>query len=100
MLRPLSTALLLASALSAHAQETAGTARLLAATCASCHGTEGRSSTPEPGSLAGRRAADIVAAMQAFRDGKRPATVMQQLARGYSAGEVERMAAFFAAQKP
>ena len=37
--------------------------------------------------------------MQAFRDGKRPATVMHQLAKGYSNEQIDALAAFFAAQK-
>jgi sulfide dehydrogenase cytochrome subunit len=38
--------------------------------------------------------------MREFRDGKRPATVMHQLARGYTERQVELLAAFFSAQKP
>jgi sulfide dehydrogenase cytochrome subunit len=36
--------------------------------------------------------------MQDFRSGKRPSTIMQQLARGYSEVEIEAAAAYFAAQ--
>ncbi|HEY8067619.1 MAG TPA: c-type cytochrome [Burkholderiales bacterium] len=73
--------------------------RNLAAGCAICHGTEGRSSTRELPSLAGLQKDYIIRQMADFRDGKRPATVMQQIARGYSSAEVEAMAAWFAAQK-
>jgi sulfide dehydrogenase cytochrome subunit len=37
--------------------------------------------------------------MSDFRDGKRPATVMQQIARGYTEPQIEAMAAWFASQK-
>jgi cytochrome c553 len=37
--------------------------------------------------------------MRAFRDGKRPATVMHQIAKGYSDAQIESLAAWFAAQK-
>jgi sulfide dehydrogenase cytochrome subunit len=34
-----------------------------------------------------------------FRDGKRPSTIMQQLAKGYTDAEIDAAAAYFAAQK-
>jgi cytochrome subunit of sulfide dehydrogenase len=73
--------------------------RNLAATCANCHGTNGRSSgTIER--LAGTPAAQIIERMKEFQTGKRPATIMHQLAKGYSDEQIAAMAAFFAAQKP
>ena len=71
--------------------------RDVAATCAACHGTDGRGGAGVP-SLAGRDKDEIVRAMRAFRDGKRPSTVMQQLAKGYSDAEIEAAAAYFASQ--
>jgi cytochrome c553 len=81
----------------ARADEAAG--RSLAATCANCHGTEGRALGADVPSLAGRPRAEIVALMKAFRDGSRPATVMHQLSRGYTERQVEDLAEFFAARK-
>jgi cytochrome c553 len=49
--------------------------------------------------LAGRSAADIVAAMEAFRSGQRPATVMDRIAKGFTANEVQAIAAWYAAQR-
>ena len=72
--------------------------RDVAATCAACHGTDGRSRGGIP-SLAGRDKLEIVRQMRDFRDGRRPSTIMQQLARGYSDAEVEAAAAYFAAQR-
>jgi len=37
--------------------------------------------------------------MKAFKSGARPATVMHQLAKGYSDAQIEVIAAYFAAQK-
>jgi cytochrome c553 len=37
--------------------------------------------------------------MKAFRDGKRTATVMHQIAKGYSDVQIDQLAAWFAAQK-
>ena len=74
--------------------------RSLAATCANCHGTEGRSVEGQviPG-LAGRSKADIVGHMTEMRDGKRPATVMHQLTKGYSDQQIDAIASYFASKK-
>jgi cytochrome c553 len=74
--------------------------RALAATCANCHGTDGRAveQSTVPG-LAGVPAPYLVEQMKAFKAGTRPATVMHQLARGYSDAQIEQIAAYFAAQK-
>ncbi|MEP7155112.1 MAG: c-type cytochrome [Betaproteobacteria bacterium] len=78
---------------------TAAGVRSMAATCAPCHGTNGSSAGgPIPG-LAGGNKEYLVSQMQAFRDGKRQATVMQQLARGYSDAEYAALGDYFAAQK-
>jgi cytochrome subunit of sulfide dehydrogenase len=79
----------------AHAQENAA-ARSLAASCAACHGTDGRSVTQEVPSLAGLPREQIVAQMRAFRDGTRPASIMPQIAKGYSEAQVEALADYFA----
>lgn len=72
--------------------------RDVAANCASCHGTDGRSVGGIP-SLAGRDRNAIIQQVKDFRDGRRPSTIMQQLAKGYSDAEIEAAAAYFAAQK-
>jgi cytochrome subunit of sulfide dehydrogenase len=87
-------AALACAALPAVAQESPA-ARSLAATCASCHGTDGRSATKEVTALAGLPRERIVASMKAFRDGSRPATVMHQIAKGYSDQQIELMAGYF-----
>ena len=74
--------------------------RALAATCAACHGTDGRAVAGEANiPLAGLTKDRIVSQVQDFRDGKRPATVMHQIAKGYSDEQITALAAFFAAQK-
>lgn len=72
----------------------------LAATCANCHGTNGKvvSGSPVVG-LAGLPADYIAAQMKDFKSGARPATVMHQLAKGFSDAQIDQMAAYFAAQK-
>jgi sulfide dehydrogenase cytochrome subunit len=48
--------------------------------------------------LAGLPRDHIASQMRAFRDGKRPATVMHQIAKGYNDAQIDAMAAWFAAQ--
>ena len=74
--------------------------RALAATCANCHGTDGKAVQGEAmPQLAGLPKDYLVAQMQAFRDGKRPATVMHQLTKGYSNEQIEAISAYLAARK-
>lgn len=73
--------------------------RDLAASCAMCHGTNGRSGHPGFKALAGMDRATLATELKNFRDGKRPATVMHQIAKGYTDAEIDLLAAFFAAQK-
>lgn len=72
--------------------------RRLAATCAGCHGTNG---VPAPGTLpalAGQSAASLATALREFKAGTRPATVMHQIAKGYSDEQIALLAAYFSAQ--
>lgn len=75
------------------------TGRNLAAPCAICHGTEGRAVTPSVTSLAGMSKDQIALQLRAFRDGKRPATVMHQIAKGYTDAQIDSMAEWYAMQK-
>ena len=74
--------------------------RYLAANCANCHGTDGRAACGAgmPG-LAGLSAAYFIEQMNAFRNGSRQATIMHQIAKGYTDTQVAAMAQYFAAQK-
>jgi sulfide dehydrogenase cytochrome subunit len=69
----------------------------VAAPCTGCH--RPGDNDPALPQLAGRSAADIVSAMAAFRTGKRPATVMDRIAKGYSDDETTAIAAWYAAQR-
>lgn len=74
-------------------------ARNLAATCANCHGTDGKA-TGAMAPLAGYPADKLVATMADFRSGKRAATIMHQISRGYTEPQVALIADYFAKQKP
>lgn len=75
-------------------------ARSLAATCFTCHGTDGRSVGNVPPGLAGRNRDDLLKQLQEFRDGRRPSTVMHQYARGYTDEQLGLIAGYFAAAAP
>jgi cytochrome c553 len=93
------TAVLAGASFAAAAQTPAAQAgRYLAANCANCHGTAGVSAGAMP-SLAGQDANYLAEQMRQFRDGKRPATIMHQLAKGYTDEQIVAIAAYFAALK-
>jgi sulfide dehydrogenase cytochrome subunit len=83
-----------------NAQAQALYTRSLAATCANCHGTDGKA---VPGSavttIAGMDRSYLAAQLKAFKSGARPATVMHQISKGYSDAQIEVLAGYFAAQK-
>jgi len=89
-------ALLCTAALAAQAQ--VSQVRVWAAACANCHGTDGRA---QPGMepLAGQRQDDLLQKLLDFKAGRRPATLMHQLSKGYSDEQLAQIAAYFAAQK-
>ena len=49
--------------------------------------------------IPGRPAPQLISAMQAFRSGQRPATVMDRIAKGFTDDEIRAIAAWYAAQK-
>ncbi|MBA4215446.1 MAG: class I cytochrome c [Polaromonas sp.] len=84
------------AAVGAHAQ--VNQIRVWAAACANCHGTDGRA---QPGmeSLAGKDKDEMLQKMLDFKSGKKPATIMHQLAKGYTDEQLQQLAAHFAALK-
>lgn len=73
--------------------------RSLAATCANCHGTNGRAVQGSAvTSLAGMPRDTMLQQLKAFRDGTRPATVMHQITKGFSDPQLQQIATYFAAQ--
>ena len=81
------------------ADSSANAGRDIAANCTNCHGTDDRSRGAIP-AIAGQDKAYLVQQLKDFRDGKRPSTIMQQLAKGYSDAQIEAAAAYLATQKP
>lgn len=80
-----------------HAQDL-NKARYLAANCANCHGTDGRS-VGGMESLAGYDKDRFLRNMKEFREGTKPATIMHQISKGYTDEQIAALAAFFSAQR-
>lgn len=74
-------------------------AAMLGNTCAGCHGTHGSSHGPATPSIAGISSEYFIEAMKAYKNGERPATIMDRIAKGYTEEEVKLMAEFFSKQK-
>ncbi len=69
-------------------------ARAWAASCAACHGTDGKSNSAIP-SINGQDKAVLLTKLLAYKRDQLPATVMHQHAKGYSDAELERLADHF-----
>jgi cytochrome c553 len=95
------TAALLLSGTAGAADQQELYTKALAATCANCHGTNGKSIKDGVlPSLAGMKSDYLVEQMQAFKSGARPATIMHQIAKGFSDEQIKLLAGFFASQQP
>ena len=69
-----------------------------AASCSGCHAASASVQTPVP-PLKGRSQADIADAMIEYKSGKRPGTIMDRIAKGFSDEEIRAIAAWYAGQK-
>lgn len=75
------------------------TPEMLSNTCAGCHGANGVSAGPAMPTIAGMPAAHLEKMMQEFKTGKRPTTIMDRLAKGYSDEEIKAIAGYISKQK-
>ncbi len=64
---------------------------ILANPCAGCHGTDGKSKGAMP-TLSGKTPKYIAKALKNFRSGKKPSTVMQRIAKGYTDAQIDALA--------
>lgn len=74
-------------------------ARNLAATCANCHGTDGHAQPGAMDVLAGQDKGVLLQKLNGFRDGSQPATIMHQIAKGYTPEQLDLITTYLAAQK-
>ena len=87
------------SLLAAHAPARAAPPAYLAPTGANSQGPAGRAAGGIP-PLAGLAQALFIERMNTFKSGTRPATVMHQIAKGYTDEQIAVLARYFAQQKP
>ena len=74
--------------------------RNLAATCANCHGTNGRTADVAIiDSLAGTPKSTLQQKLAAFRSGEKYATIMHQIVKGYTDEQLDLIVTYFAAQR-
>lgn len=71
--------------------------KVWAAACANCHGTNGQA-LPGNEALAGKDKAEMLQKLMDFKSGRKPATIMHQLSKGYTDEQLQELAAYFAAQ--
>ena len=96
---PLATACLLATASAAHAADP-NLGRNLAATCTNCHGTNGHAVKGSGmDALAGMEKAKILQKLADYKSGDKPASIMHQIAKGYTEAQLDLIATYFAGQK-
>lgn len=69
-----------------------------AASCSGCHARHEDASSAIPG-IFGRDPAEMLAALKSFKEGSKPATVMNRIAKGFSDDELQAIAAWLATQK-
>ena len=91
--------LMLMTALALACTTAAANGQRLVATCAACHGTNGAGAGNTLPVLAGQPKNALVASMRAFKTGARPATIMHQIAKGYTDEQIEQIAAYLSQQK-
>jgi cytochrome c553 len=64
--------------------------------CATCHGVQGISTTPDAPNLAGQPRMYLAEQMRAFRDGARKQPVMTMMAKGLDDEAIEAIAEYYA----
>lgn len=86
----------LALSTSATAAQSTFDISVVAASCANCHGTDGRSPGGIP-SIAGRPESILRSQLLAFRSDAPPAgtTIMNRLAKGYTEEQIQALAKYF-----
>lgn len=72
---------------------------MLGAACTTCHGPGGRSPGPIP-SIDGLAPDAIRTSLLGFKRGQLPATIMDRIAKGFSDGEIDALAATLGTKSP
>jgi len=72
--------------------------KMIGDNCDACHGTQGRVFDEGMPPLAGIPKDKFIELMMDFKNEKRPAIIMNHVARAFTDGEIERIAEYFSAQ--
>ncbi len=78
----------------APAQAEMASGAVMANTCFSCHGTDGKSAGDMP-TIAGKSEEFITEKLKAFKSGSLEATVMDRIVKGFTDDEIAALAKFF-----
>lgn len=92
--------LCLAIAGTANAAGDAAAGKEIAATCAGCHGADGKAIAPDYPNLAGQHASYTAKQLTAFRDGERVAALMSPMAAALTDQNILDLAAYYAEMTP
>ena len=68
--------------------------QMLSLSCASCHGTDGKSEAITP-AIAGMGKANMYQILLDYKNGKRTGTMMQKHVKGFTDEELEQIAYYF-----
>ncbi|MGN6462573.1 MAG: c-type cytochrome [Pseudolabrys sp.] len=93
------TLLILSFCLVAASGASAADAPRGASSCIGCHASRAGIEDALP-SLKGRKASEIAEPMLSFKEDRKPATVMNRIAKGFSDAEITAIADWFAEQQP
>lgn len=74
--------------------------QLATSVCAACHGADGNSVASANPNLAGQHGGYIAQQLAAFKAGTRPSPIMQPMAAGLSAEDMQAVGAYYERQKP
>ncbi len=95
----LSLALITASGITPAMAGDAGAGKVKSASCNTCHGENGISTSPTVPNLAGQKEAYLVMATKAYKTGARKNAMMEALVGGLSDADIEDIAAYYAGLK-
>lgn len=98
LLLPLSLSLAAPAAAQARKGRAMDLGEMLAQSCMACHGTRGTSTEQAVPTIGGQTEQYLSTSLKAYREARRPSTIMERIAQGYTTKELDAMAAYFAAQ--
>ena len=84
--------------ISSHLQAAGPSASVLAGTCATCHGIDGKNAGSVP-SIGGMDMKNLKEALIAFKSNERKGTIMNRIAKGFSPDEIKSLSQYISSLK-